>query len=70
MHFWERLLARTSRRNRKNRFQCARDIALAASFVRTLETNDAKANVALRQLALDLDRIAGQLAKEKQRRAA
>lgn len=70
MHFWERLIARKIRRNRKDRSQCARDIALAASFVRTLETEDSMANVELRQLALDLDRIAGQLARQKQRRAA
>jgi hypothetical protein len=41
--------------------QCARDIALAASFVRSLETDDGAVNSELRRLAGNLERIAAQL---------
>ena len=61
MQFWDRLVARTQRRSRKDRYQSARDIALAASFVRSLETEDAAANVELRRLASELDKIAQDL---------
>lgn len=69
MEFWDRLVARTQRRSRKKRYQNARDIALAASFVRSLETEDAAANAELQQLSAELDRIAENLSKSLRRAA-
>ena len=67
MSFWGKIVTR-SRRDGQNRGQTARDVALAASFVRSLETDDAAANNELRQLALDLERIAEDLAQVPSRR--
>lgn len=62
LSIWGKIVTRT-RRGGRNRGQTARDVALAASFVRSLETDDAAANDELRQLALDLERIAEDLAQ-------
>ncbi len=61
MPIWERLKFVSSERETAKKVQCARDLALAASFVRSLETSDGKVDQELRQLAGDLDRIAGRL---------
>ncbi len=69
LSFWDKFITRTARRGGRNRGQSARDVALAASFVRSLETDDAAANLELRQLALDLERIAEGLASQRRRDA-
>lgn len=58
---WERLKSVSSQRETAKKVQCARDLALAASFVRSLETSDGKVDEELRELARDLERIAGRL---------
>lgn len=50
--------------------QCAKDLALAASFVRSLETDDREVNVQLQQLAGDLEQIAGRLGSVTAKAAA
>ena len=70
MPIWERLKSVSSQRETEKKVQCARDLALAASFIRSLETSDGKVDAQLRQLAGDLDRIAGRLEMAGSARAA
>ena len=58
---WERLKSVSSERETAKKVQCARDLALAASFVRSLETSDRNVDQELQELASDLERIAGRL---------
>lgn len=52
------------------RKRCAKDIALAASFVRSLETSDGDVNLELQHLAGRLERLAGQLGSGSSAKAA
>lgn len=61
MRFWNRRKAASAERELNEQVQCAKDIALAASFVRSLETNDHAVNVELKRVAGSLERIAGRL---------
>ena len=61
MPFWSRWKAATAEREHTRKTQCARDVALAASFVRSLETEDRAVNLELSRVASHLERIAGQL---------
>ena len=61
MPFWSRWKAATAEREQTRKTQCARDVALAASFVRSLETEDRAVNLELSRAASHLERIAGQL---------
>ena len=63
MPLWQKLIATPKRRNHKEVARCAQDIALAASFVKSLETQDRTVNVELHKLAVDLERIAGRLSR-------
>lgn len=68
--FWTKWKAATAERERVEKTQCARDVALAASFVRSLETEDRAVNLELSRLAGHLERIAGQLEQESSAEAA
>ena len=70
MRFWSRWIATPLKRDLTEKRQCAKDVALAASFVRSLETGDREVNMELRQLAGDLERIAGRLQSVSPARAA
>lgn len=61
MLLWNRWKNASTARNMARKRQCAKDLALAASFVRSLETDDREVNLQLRQLAGDLEQIAGRL---------
>lgn len=61
MPIWERLKTASAQRDLANKAQCAKDLALAASFVKSLETSDREVNQELQQLAGRLERIAGRL---------
>ena len=63
MLLWQKLIATPKRRHRKEVARCAQDIALAASFVKSLETQDRTVKVELHKLAVDLERIAGRLSR-------
>ena len=70
MPFWSRWKAATAERELIEKTQCARDVALAASFVRSLETEDRAVNLELSRLAGHLERIAGQLENGSPAKAA
>lgn len=61
MPFWIKWKAATAEREQIEKTRCARDVALAASFVRLLETEDGAVNLELGRLAGHLERIAGEL---------
>ena len=61
MLLWNRWKNASTARNMARQRPCAKDLALAASFVRSLETDDREVNLQLRQLAGDLEQIAGRL---------
>jgi hypothetical protein len=67
---WEKLKSASAARDLADKAQCAKDLALAASFVRSLETEDGNVNQELRHLAGQLERIAGRLENQTQDRAA
>lgn len=70
MPIWEKLRIATAERNQADKAQCAKDLALAASFVRSLETEDGEVNEELRLLAGQLDRISNRLETRLRPRAA
>lgn len=70
MPIWEKLKTATAERNQADKAQCAKDLALAASFVRSLETEDGEVNEELRLLAGRLDRISNRLETRLRPRAA
>ncbi len=70
MPFWNKWKAANAERERIEKSQCARDVALAASFVRSLETEDRAVNLELSRLAGQLERIAGQLEHDSPAEAA
>ena len=59
--FWNAWRAASAEPELTEQKRCAKDIALAASFVRSLETNDGDVNLELQRLAGRLERLAGQL---------
>ncbi len=61
MPFWKAWKVAAPEPDLTERKRCAKDIALAASFVRSLETSDGDVNLELRRLAGRLERLAGQL---------
>jgi len=67
---WSRWKTAAAEREQIEKTQCARDLALAASFVRSLETEDRAVNLELSRLAGHLERIAGQLERGSQAKAA
>ncbi len=70
MPIWEKLKNATAERNQADQAQCAKDLALAASFVRSLETEDGEVNEELRLLARQLDRISHRLEVRSRPKAA
>lgn len=70
MAFWHRWRTAAVRRSLAERTQCARDLALAASFLRSLDTGNNEVDVELERLAHRLDRIAGHLGSDSQAEAA
>jgi len=68
--FWNKWKAATAEREQIEKSQCARDVALAASFVRSLETEDLAVNLELGRLAGRLEGIAGQLNQGSSAKAA
>ena len=68
--FWKAWRAAAPEPELSERKRCAKDIALAASFVRTLETNDGDVNLELQRLAGRLERLAGQLGTGSSAKAA
>ena len=70
MPFWTAWKAASARHDRTERKRCAKDIALAASFVRSLETGDSEVNVELQRLAVHLERLAGQVGTGSSAKAA
>lgn len=70
MPFWNKWKAATAEREQIEKSQCARDVALAASFVRSLETEDRAVNLELNRLAGRLEGIAGQLEHDSPAKAA
>jgi hypothetical protein len=67
---WEKLKSASVARDLADKAQCAKDLALAASFVRSLETADDNVNQELRRLAGQLERIAGRLENPARDKAA
>jgi len=67
---WERMKSASVARDLADTAQCAKDLALAASFVRSLETADGDVNQELRRLAGQLERIAGRLENSARDKAA
>lgn len=61
MPFWKAWRATAPKSELSERKRFAKDIALAASFVRSLETSDGDVNLELQRLAGRLERLAGQL---------
>ena len=70
MPIWEKLKTATADRNQADKAQCAKDLALAASFVRSLETEDREVNEELRQVAGQLDRVSQRLEARARLKAA
>lgn len=70
MLLWDRMKSASTARDLARKRQCAKDLALAASFVRSLETDDREVNVQLQQLAGDLEQIAGRLGSVTAKAAA
>ena len=68
--FWKAWRAAAPEAELTERKRCAKDIALAASFVRSLETNDGDVNLELQRLAGRLERLAGQLGTGSSAKAA
>ncbi len=68
--FWKTWRAAAPEPELSERKRCAKDIALAASFVRTLETSDGDVNLELQRLAGRLERLAGQLGAGSSAKAA
>lgn len=58
MTFWIKRKADSARRGMSEKKQCAKDIALAASFVRSLESGDHDADLELQRLAGRLEHLA------------
>ena len=56
--FWTKRKADAAQHGLNEQKQCAKDIALAASFVRSLECGDAHVDHELRRLAGRLERLA------------
>jgi hypothetical protein len=56
--FWTKRKADVARHDLNEQRQCAKDIALAASFVRSLECGDAHVDLELRRLAGRLEHLA------------
>lgn len=50
--------------------QCAKDLLLAASFVRSLESTDQTVNLEIRQVSQQLDDLAKQLMSQSGAKAA
>ena len=50
--------------------QCAKDLHLAASFVRSLECADHKANLEIRQIADRLEKLSRQVVRPSDKEAA
>ncbi len=70
MPFWSKWKAAAAERDQVEKSQCARDVALAASFVRSLETDDLAVNLELDRLAGRLEGIAGKLDQRSPAKAA
>ena len=70
MPFWSAWKAASAAHDRIERKRCAKDIALAASFVRSLETSDSEVNLELERLAKHLERLAGQVGTGSSAKAA
>ena len=70
MSFWTVWKAASAEQDRTERKRCAKDIALAASFVRSLETTDNEVNRELQRLAGHLERLAGQVGTGSSAKAA
>ena len=68
--FWKAWRAAAPKPELSERKRCAKDIALAASFVRSLETSDGDVNLELQRLAGRLERLAGQLGTGSSAKAA
>ena len=58
MPFLDKWKAAAADRSTNQQAQCAKDLLLAASFVRSLECSDPQANDEIRQVAERLDRLA------------
>ena len=59
--FWNKRKADSARRGLSEQKQCAKDIALAASFVRSLESGDHHVDLELQRLAGRLEHLAEQV---------
>ena len=68
--FWTAWRAASAEPELTERKRCAKDIALAASFLRSLETSDGDVNLELQRLAGRLERLAGQLGTGSSAKAA
>jgi hypothetical protein len=68
--FWNKRKADAARHGLNEQKQCAKDIALAASFVRSLESGDHDVNLELERLAGRLERLAGQVGTGTSAKAA
>ena len=68
--FWTKRKADTARRGLSEQKQCAKDIALAASFVRSLESGDHHVDLELQRLAGRLEHLAGQVGTGSPAKAA
>ncbi|MEM7226761.1 MAG: hypothetical protein AAF495_27565 [Pseudomonadota bacterium] len=70
MPFLEKWKAAAADRNSNQQAQCAKDLLLAASFVRSLECADHQANHEIRQIAERLDRLARRIDPPSDKKAA
>lgn len=70
MLIWDLWKNAAAARHQSNRQQTAKDMVLAASFLRSLETEDGEVNRELGKLAGDLERLAGRLDRKPDARAA
>ena len=70
MPFLERWKAAAADRSSSQQAQCAKDLLLAASFVRSLECADPQANHEIRLMSERLERLARQIDPEGSKKAA
>ena len=70
MPFLDKWKAAAADRSSSQQAQCAKDLLLAASFVRSLECADHQTNHEIRQISERLDRLARQINPPTSKKAA
>ncbi len=68
--FWNKRKADSARHGLSQQKQCAKDIALAASFVRSLESGDHHVDLELQRIASRLEYLAEQVGTGSPAKAA